>query len=121
CFFLYILILALCYSYCMNSSTCSSFYTSQYMAWENIFAPQTMNSNNKPSEYAVQAEFVSILKELLTAAHASLLYRVLAEAKEHDEDGQRHRRLNILLHDHNLPPFGFELVISATQDKFDEH
>ncbi|CAG8596532.1 6452_t:CDS:2 [Paraglomus brasilianum] len=92
-----------------------------YMAWENIFAPQTMNSNNKPSEYAVQAEFVSILKELLNAAHASLLYRVLAEAKEHDEDGQRHRRLNILLHDHNLPPFGFELVISATQDKFDKH
>ncbi|CAG8794975.1 22847_t:CDS:1, partial [Dentiscutata erythropus] len=75
-----------------------------------------MNRNNRLLEYAVQAKFVSIFKELLAAAHTSLLYRVLAEAKESDEDSQCCRQLDILFHDHDLPLFGFELVISATQN-----
>jgi hypothetical protein len=81
-----------------------------------------MNANGQPSEYAFQAEFVTIFKHLLLLAYADLKYRVLVEVKERDNSGNRRQRLDILVRDSSsLPAYGFELVVAASKEEFDDH
>jgi hypothetical protein len=92
------------------------------MAIRHVFADQAANSNGQPSEYTFQMEFVVIIRRLLAVAYPRLFYRVISEAKERDECGNRRRRLDILLRDgSSLPRYGFELVVEATHSAFDEH
>ena len=58
---------------------------------------------------------------MLSRAYPELLYRVLPEVKECDENGQRRQHLDLLLHDGDQPAYGFELVVAASQTEFDEH
>ena len=53
----------------------------QNLCIPHIYTPQTMNANGEPSEYAFQAEFVTIFKHLLLLAYADLKYSVLVEVK----------------------------------------
>ncbi|KAF9434868.1 hypothetical protein BGZ76_007268 [Entomortierella beljakovae] len=46
----------------------------------------------------------------------------MVEVKERDVAGNRSQRLDILVCNGNtLPAFGFELVVAATKEQFDEH
>ncbi|CAG8627555.1 10350_t:CDS:2 [Acaulospora morrowiae] len=88
---------------------------------QHIFAKQTRNVASKPSEYSFQAEFVTVIKNLLGSAYPDLLYRVPPEVKECHDNGNWRRRLDILMCDTNLPRYGFELVVAADQANFDKH
>jgi hypothetical protein len=88
---------------------------------QHIFPKQTRNVTSTPSEYSFQAEFVTVVKHLLGSAYPDLLYRVLPEVKERHDDGNRRRRLDILICDTNMPRYGFELVVAADQANFDKH
>ncbi|KAF0383892.1 polyketide biosynthesis operon protein cyro: PROVISIONAL [Gigaspora margarita] len=72
----------------------------------------TLNADNNLSEYAFQAEFSAVLKYLLSNVYPVLQYRVIVEVKERDINGNRHKRLDIFLRDHDLPTYGFELVVN---------
>ncbi|KAF9944048.1 hypothetical protein BGZ65_012740, partial [Modicella reniformis] len=61
------------------------------------------------------------MKHLLSATYPDLLYRVLPEAKERDENDQRRRRLDILVRDRNRPSYGFELLVQGKKSDIDEH
>src|SRR6184192_289005 len=87
----------------------------QNLCIQHIFTPQTMNANGQPSEYAFQAEFITIFKSLLLQAYAHLKYRVLPEVKERDNGGKRRQRLDILVRDSAQPAYGFELVVAANK------
>ena len=81
-----------------------------------------MNVNGKPSEYAFQAEFVTVFNHLLLMTYANLNYRVLAEVKERNNNNDHRQRLDILVRDGSaLPAYGFELVVSASKREFDDH
>ncbi|CAG8722197.1 40746_t:CDS:2, partial [Gigaspora margarita] len=86
--------------------------TIENLAIQNIFAPQALNADNNPSEYAFQAEFSAVIKYLLSNVYPVLQYRVIVEAKERDINGNRRKRLDIFLRDHDLPTYGFELVVN---------
>lgn len=88
---------------------------------QHIFTEKTSNANGTPSEYSFQAEFVTTFKSILGSAYPQLLYRVLPEVKERDDNGNRRRRLDILICDSTLPKYGFELVVAADQANFDKH
>jgi len=89
----------------------------QNLAPQHIFVAQTINSDGRPSEYAFQFEFAAIIKHLLSLTYANL-YRVLPEAKEHDADGNRRRRLDLLVRNHDqLPPYDFELLVQGDEAK----
>ncbi|RGB36147.1 hypothetical protein C1646_667162 [Rhizophagus diaphanus] len=75
----------------------------------------------EPSEYAFQAKFLGIFKQLISTAYTHLDYHVLSEIREYVEEGQRHQRLNILIHDKDLPIYGFELSVAASYNVFDNH
>ncbi|CAG8699807.1 19584_t:CDS:2, partial [Racocetra fulgida] len=66
--------------------------TIENLAVQNIFAPQALNADNNPSEYAFQAEFSAVLKYLLSNVYPVLQYRVIVEAKERDINGNRRKR-----------------------------
>ncbi|CAG8635326.1 8917_t:CDS:2, partial [Paraglomus occultum] len=95
--------------------------TIENLSIQHIFSEQTANANSYPSDYAFQFEFITVFKCLLSRAHPHLLYRVLPEAKEFDEDGRWHQRLDILLRNGNQPAYGFELVVAASRTEFDKH
>ncbi|KAF9356720.1 hypothetical protein BGX34_009785 [Mortierella sp. NVP85] len=95
--------------------------TVENIAPQHVFTQQTSNSSGNLSEYAFQFEFASVMKHLLSAAYPDLLYRVLPEAKERDENDQRRRRLDILVRDHDRPPFGFELLVQGKKSDIDDH
>ena len=86
-----------------------------------IFAKEVLNSNGQPSEYALQMEIIAILRHLLSTVHPTLHYRVLPEAKEYDEKGQRRKRLDILVRNEHRPKYGFELLAEANKTTFDDH
>ena len=75
----------------------------QNLSIQNIFHEKTFNANNEPSEYAFRAEFLSIFKKLISMVNPHSCYRVLPEVKECDEEDQRHQRLDILVHNKELP------------------
>ncbi|CAB4380121.1 unnamed protein product [Rhizophagus irregularis] len=58
---------------------------------------------------------------LAPTAYPHLDYHVLSEVREYDEEGQRHQRLNILIHDKDLPIYGLELSVAASDNVFDNH
>ncbi|KAF9345518.1 hypothetical protein BGX34_004676 [Mortierella sp. NVP85] len=95
--------------------------TVENIAPQHVFTQQTSNSSGNPSEYAFQFEFASVMKHLLSETYPGLLYRVPPEAKERDENGQRRRRLDILVRDHDRPPFGFELLVQGNDSEIDDH
>ncbi|CAG8523334.1 34054_t:CDS:2, partial [Racocetra persica] len=80
------------------------------LAIQNIFAPQALNADNNLSEYAFQAKFSAILKYLLSNVYPVLQYGVIVEAKEHDINSNRRKRLDIFLCDHDLSTYNFKLV-----------
>src|SRR6266496_3884490 len=89
---------------------------------QHIFHEKTFNANNQPSEYAFQAEFLSIFKQLISKAYPHLHYCVLPEVKEHDDDGNRHQHLDILIRNGpNLHVYSFELSVAASDSVFDDH
>ncbi|CAG8587812.1 18837_t:CDS:2, partial [Racocetra persica] len=93
--------------------------TVENLAVQNIFARQALNADNNPSEYAFQAEFSAVLKYLLSNVYPVLQYRVIVEAKKRDINGNRRKRLDIFLCGHNLPTYGFELVVN--KKNYEEH
>jgi len=93
----------------------------QNLAPQHVFTRQTFNSSGTPSEYAFQFEFASIMKHLLSTTYPGLLNRVLPEAKERDEMGERRRRLDILVRDHGRRQYGFELLVQGTNSDIDDH
>ncbi|CAB5348291.1 unnamed protein product [Rhizophagus irregularis] len=58
---------------------------------------------------------------IVSTAYPHLDYHVLSEVREYDEEGQRHQRLNILIHDKDLPIYGLELSVAASDNVFDNH
>ncbi|CAG8585307.1 3216_t:CDS:2 [Funneliformis mosseae] len=96
-------------------------YTIENLAIQHIFVQQALNAINNPSEYAFQAEFATVLKYLLSNVYPVLQYRIIVEAKERDVNGNRRKRLDIFLRDHDQPTYGFELVVNANKKNFDEH
>ncbi|CAG8617115.1 4616_t:CDS:2, partial [Paraglomus occultum] len=96
-------------------------HTIENLSMQHISAKQTRNVTSTPSEYSFQAEFVTVIKNLLGSAYPDLLYRVLPEVKERHDNGNWRRRLDILICDTNLPRYGFELVVAADQANFDKH
>ncbi|CAG8569935.1 2532_t:CDS:2 [Ambispora gerdemannii] len=61
--------------------------TIENLSIQHIFTDKTSNSGGEPSECAFQAEFITVMKNLLSTAYPKLLYRVLPEVKEYDDDG----------------------------------
>ena len=68
---------------------------------QHIFTKKVLNkTTGEPSEYAFQAVFTSILKQLLGQSYSNHFYHALPEVKEYDDDsGDPHLRLDILLKD----------------------
>ncbi|EXX63978.1 hypothetical protein RirG_147140 [Rhizophagus irregularis DAOM 197198w] len=95
--------------------------TIENLSIHNIFYEKTFNANNEPSEYAFQAEFLGVFKQLISIAYPSLEYCVLPEVKERDEGGRRCQRLDILIRNKTLPVYGFELSVAASETVFDNH
>ena len=95
--------------------------TLQHLHIQHIFSPETSNANQQPSEYAFQAEFTAVFKQLLSQAYPHLGYRVLPEAKRTNENGRDRQRLDILLRDGGQPAYGFELLVATSVRDFDNH
>ena len=93
----------------------------QNLAVQHIFMKKTANTNCQPSEYAFQAEIITILKLVLSQVYPNLGYRVLPEVRECNETGNRIQHLDTLLTDGDLPKYGLKLVVAANQAEFDEH
>ncbi|CAG8653408.1 6024_t:CDS:2, partial [Paraglomus occultum] len=97
--------------------------TIENLGIQHIFAKQTLNADGQPSEYAFQVEVAAIFKQLLSKAYPTLMYHVLPEAKEYDEDSTRCKQLDILVHNINsgFPAYGYELLVNANKDIFNKH
>ncbi|KAJ1560661.1 ATP-dependent RNA helicase, partial [Nowakowskiella sp. JEL0078] len=94
----------------------------QNLQKNHLIVPEVQNSStNFTSEYAFQAEFVSLLKEIFKMAYSVLNYKVLFEVKERDENGSRTKRLDILIRDGNSPKFAIELLVSNTEGELIDH
>ncbi|RIA98198.1 hypothetical protein C1645_813057 [Glomus cerebriforme] len=91
---------------------------------QHIFTKKVLNkTTNEPSEYAFEAVFISILKQLLAQSYLNSFYHVLPEVKEYNDDsGDPRLHLDILLKDgFPSPAYGYELITVATKKVFDEH
>ena len=49
------------------------------------------------------------------------MYHVLPGAKEYNEDGSRHKQLDILVRGGSLPAYGYGLLVKANKDVFNKH
>lgn len=61
------------------------------------------------------------MKYLLSENYSKLLYRIIPEAKERDDAGNRRRRLDILIRNHQQPSYGFELLVQGDETEIDNH
>ncbi|CAG8434858.1 12886_t:CDS:1 [Ambispora gerdemannii] len=80
-----------------------------------------MNAISLSKKYlanAFQAEFIIVLKHILSLAYITVFYRVLPEFKERDRNGNRRQRLHILLRHGNL---SLELAVAANRKYFNKH
>jgi hypothetical protein len=90
------------------------------MSAGNIVATAAANSNNHPSEYAYQFEFLAQCSAFLVGWFPGESFRFIPEAKAKDAQGERRRRLDLFIY--NGVKLGFELLASPrSQDDITEH